>query len=272
MPAAPGRVPRGRVGLRRGLRRGRLPAVRVPLRGLVARRGDRGPQRAGPRPGAARLQPRRVALPVRRLDDPRRDHEGAPASPLGAVHGPGLGLRPALPLVVHAPGGRGAGQPLQRDAPARAGRAGDGLPRGGQGNRQAVLGALPAASGSAGAASSRWRCGPARRSSRLPSSAPRRSIPSSRESRDARTRGRGAVRADHPDLPVARAARAGAAAVAVADRVLRADRPLRATAPTRPTTGAWCSTSPNRSARRSSRRSSRTSRSEVRRSCDRGIG
>ena len=35
------RLPRGRVGLRRGVRRGRLPAVRVPLRRLVAGRGRR---------------------------------------------------------------------------------------------------------------------------------------------------------------------------------------------------------------------------------------
>ena len=46
------------------------------------------------------------------------------------------------------------------------------------------------------------------------------------------------VRAAHPDLPVARTARAGAAAVEMADRVLRADRPLRAPARGRGRPGA----------------------------------
>ena len=59
---------------------------------LVAGRGDRRRERPRARPGDARLQPRRRALPVRRLDDHRRDHEGAPAAPLAAVHGPRLGL------------------------------------------------------------------------------------------------------------------------------------------------------------------------------------
>ena len=40
-PAPAGRLPRGRVGIRRGLRRGGVPALRAPLRDLVAGRGRR---------------------------------------------------------------------------------------------------------------------------------------------------------------------------------------------------------------------------------------
>ena len=50
-----------------------------------------------------------------------------------------------VPLGVHAQGRRRAGEPPQRGAAARAGRAGDGLPGGRQGDRQAVLRALPPA-------------------------------------------------------------------------------------------------------------------------------
>ena len=60
-----------------------------------------------------------------------------------------------------------------------------------------------------------------------------------------------------PFFPLARAARPGAAAVEVADRVRRADPHRRATTPARPTTRCWSSTSPTRCARRSSRRSTR---------------
>ena len=70
--AVAGRVPRGRVGLRRGVRRGRLPVLRVPLRRLVAGRGDGREQRPRARPGDAGRQPRRLAVPVRRVDDDRR--------------------------------------------------------------------------------------------------------------------------------------------------------------------------------------------------------
>ena len=58
-----------------------------------------------------------------------------------------------LPFLscVHAPCGRRPGEPAQRHAAARAGRAGDGLPRGGEGDGQAVLGALPRCSASAAA-------------------------------------------------------------------------------------------------------------------------
>ena len=69
---------------------------------------------------------------------------------------------------------------------------------------------------------------------------------------------RRAVRPDHADLPVARAARADPAAVALADRVLRADRPLRASARGGRRPARSSSTSPSRSARRSRRSSTRT--------------
>ena len=50
-PPARGRLPRGRVGLRRGLRRGGLPAVRVPLRLLVAGGGRGRPATCPPTAG-----------------------------------------------------------------------------------------------------------------------------------------------------------------------------------------------------------------------------
>ena len=151
------------------------PVLRAALRPLVAGRGDRGRERPRPRPGDARLQPRRRALPLRRLDDHRRDHEAAPAAPLAAVHGPRLGVRAAVPLRLHAQGRRRPGEPVQRDPDPRAGRADDGLPRGREGNRQAVRASATGCSASAAAGSSRSPCAPARRSSRSPSSAPRRS-------------------------------------------------------------------------------------------------
>ena len=72
------------------------------------------------------------------------------------------------------------------------------------------------------------------------------------ESRAAGAAHRRALLPAHADVPVARPARRGAAAVEVADRVLRADRHRAATAPTPPTTARWCSSCPSRCARRSS--------------------
>ena len=86
---------------------------------LVAGRGDRRRQRSRARPGDARLQPRRGDLPVRRVDDHRRDHEGAPAAALAPLHGPRLGLLAAVPLRLHAQGRRRSREPLQRDPDPR---------------------------------------------------------------------------------------------------------------------------------------------------------
>ena len=44
------------------------------------------------------------------------DHEGAPAAALAALHGPRLGVRAAVPLLIHAPGGRRPREPPQRRA------------------------------------------------------------------------------------------------------------------------------------------------------------
>ena len=149
------------------------------------------------------VQPRRLAVPVRRLDDPRGDHEGAPAAAVGPLHGPRLGLRAAVPVVVHAAGRRRPGEPLQRDPAARAGRAGDGLPGGRQGNREAVLRALPAA------ALRPRRLRRDRAADRLADRPGRRrrlrgDLPEARREPRARARDRRAVRADHADLPLAR--------------------------------------------------------------------
>ena len=145
-PTAARRVPRGRVGLRRGVRRGGLPALRVPLRASGGGCEADGVRNV-PAHGRALLVANHAGslFPFDASMMTDGDHEGAPAAALAAVHGPRLGVRAAVPVGVHAPGRRRPGEPAQRDAAARAGRAGDGLPRGRQGNRQAVLGALPPA-------------------------------------------------------------------------------------------------------------------------------
>ena len=107
-------------------------------------------------------------------------------------------------------------------------------------------------SASAGAGSSRRRCAPAPRSCRSRSSAAEEIYPMLGRHQAAGPAAQAAVLPGHADVPVARAARAGAAAEQVADRVLPAD-PDRAPDRTRPTTRWSCSTSPTRSARRSSR-------------------
>ena len=245
------------MGLRRGLRRGRLPVFRAHVPRLVAGPGRRCGERSGARTRAAGRQPRRLAVPLRRVDDVRGPDEGAPAAALAALPGPRLGVLAAVPLDLHAPGGRGPGEPPQRGPPARAGRAGDGLPRGRQGHRQALLRALPAAA-------LRTRRVRRDRAADRGADRPRRrrrcrgDLPQDRREPHAREAHRGAVRAADADLPVARAARPGAAAVAVAHRVLRADRPRPATAPTPPTIPGPCSTSPSACATRSRPRSTRT--------------
>ena len=92
-------------------------------------------ERPRPRARAAGRQPRRLAVPVRRDDDHDGDHEAPPAAAVAALHGPRLGVRAPVPLLVHAPGRRRPREPPQRRPAARGGRAGDGLPRGRQGDR-----------------------------------------------------------------------------------------------------------------------------------------
>ena len=197
---------------------------------LVAGRGRGGAQRSRARPGAAGRQPRRLAVPLRRDDDDDGDHEGAPAAAMAALHGPRLGLRaarssprscaacggvPASPhnairlleqdelVMVFPEGVKGTGKPFsERYRLQRFGRGGFvevALRTGSPIVPVAVVGSEEI-------------------------------YPKLAESPTARARHRRAVRPDHPDLPLARAARPDPAAVAVADRVLRADRRLRASA------------------------------------------
>ena len=144
---------------------------------------------------------------------------------------------PFLSAFMRKVGGVPA-SPLQRDPDPRARRADDGLPRG---RRRGPASRSPSATGcsaSAAAASSRSRCGPARRSSRSRSSAPRRST---RRSATAAPLAR-AIGAPFvpitPTFPWLGPLGPGPAAVEVADRVLRADRPLAVLGPRRPTTGS----------------------------------
>ena len=182
-PPPPGRLPRGRVGVRRGLRRGGLPDLRVPLRGLVAGRGDRGQERARPRAALLVSNHAGLAVPVRRDDDHDGDHEAPPAAAVAALHGPRLGLRAPVPVLVHAPRRRRPGEPAQRHPAARTGRARDGLPRGRSRGPASRSPSATGCSASAAAASSRSPCAPARRSSPSPSSARRRSTRSSARAR-----------------------------------------------------------------------------------------
>ena len=79
---------------------------------------------------------------------------------------------------------------------------------------------------------------------------------------------RGAVRADHPDLPLARAARPGAAALDAGGSSSASRSTSPATARRRPRTRRCSSTSPSRSARRSRSASTRASSSGGRRSSE----
>ena len=171
---APGRR-LGPLGARRGplrpdARRLLLPPV-VPLRG----RGHR--ERPRRRAGAAGLQPLRRAA-ARRGDDRQGDQGGAPAPPRRPR--PRRALLQGLPGLPHAAAedrrrGRPPGQrppPALRRAAARAR-----LPRGRARAPRSSTRTATACAASAAAASSRPRCAPARRSSRSPSSAPRRPAP-----------------------------------------------------------------------------------------------
>ena len=214
------------MGLRRGLRRGRLPAVPVPVRGLVA--GGRGGrrQRPGARARAPGGEPCRSPVPVRRLDDDLGADEGPPAATLAALHGPRLGVRAAIRLLVHSQGGRRPRQPPQRAGDARAGRARDGVPGGRQGNGQAVLRPLPAAA--LRARRLRRGCAPDPRADRAGGRRRfRGDLPEAGRCPRARPCARRPVRPDHADLPAAGATRPDPPAVEVANRVRGADRPLR---------------------------------------------
>ena len=134
---------RGRVGLRRGLRRARRARLRVPLRDVVASAGDRRRARAGARPRAPHVEPRGHPSLGRHHDlDGAAARASAPALP--ALPRPQLGIRPAVDLGRDAQGRRRGGLAVQRDAAARAGPSRGRLPRGREGDGQAVLGALPA--------------------------------------------------------------------------------------------------------------------------------
>ena len=93
-------------------------------------------------------------------------------------------------------------------------------------------------------------------------------LPADRQHPVAGAAARHPLRPDHAALPVARTARAGAAAVEVADGVRRADPHRRVRRRARPTTRCSSSTSPTRCARRSSSRSTRCSGSASRSGAD----
>ena len=104
---------------------------------------DRRRARAGARPRAAHVEPRRHPA-LGRDDDLDGAAARAPAAALPALPRAQLGVRPALDLGRDAQGRRRRGLAVQRDAAARAGPARGRLPRGREGDGQAVLGALPA--------------------------------------------------------------------------------------------------------------------------------
>ena len=174
-----------------------------------------------------------------------------------ALHGARLGVRAAVRLRVHAPGRRGAGEPAQRRPAARAGRAGDGLPRGRQGDRQAVLRALPAAALRArrlrrGGAADR-RADRAGRRRRLGGD-----LPEARR-RPSRWRGRSARPSSRSRRPSRGSGRSGWCRCRRSGGSSSASRSTcRTTARTPPRTAASCSTSPSRCGRRSRPSSTRT--------------
>ena len=249
---------RRRVRLRRGLHRARLPAAAAAALPVAG---------SGSRCAASRTsRPRAAALVVANhsgtiaLDSLMTQvavHDEHPAHRhlrmLGAdlvFQTPFVGAR--RPQVRLDPGGQ-----RRRRAAAGRRRAGRGLARGLQGRRQAVQRALQAAAVRPRRLRRRRRCAPGCRSSRARSSGAEEIYPIIGNMKTRRPAARAAVRADHPDLPAARAARPDPAAEQVDHRVRGADRDRRRSARARPTTRCWSSTSPTRSARRSSRRSTR---------------
>ena len=185
--------------------RRRSTRVRVPLRGLVAGRGRRRHQRPRPRPGAPGRQPRRLAVPLRRVDDPRlsimKQHplprwarfmvlDWAFVLPFISTFMRRVGGVPASP--------HNAARLLEQDELVMV------FPEGDQGNRQAVLRALPPAAlrprrVRRGGAADR-RADRAGRRRRL-----RGDLPEARRAQAAGAGDRRALRPGHPDLPLARA-------------------------------------------------------------------
>ena len=254
------------MGLRRAVRRGRLPVPRVPLPALVAGAGHGRAQRAEPRARAARVEPRGQPLPVGRRDDRHRHPARAPAAALHALPGAELGVRAALRVGRDPQVRRRAGLALQRDPAARAGRARGRVPGGREGHGQGLRRPLPAPAlrprrlrgdGAAHRLADRAGRGGGQRGD----------LPEDRRGAAARAPRRRAVLPRHADVPAARPVRPDPAAVEVADRVLRPDRHLAV----RPGRGArtrrWCSSCRSGCARRSRTRSTRTSSSAGRRSC-----
>ena len=132
-----------RLRSRRALRADARAALRVPLRRVVACRGDGHRAPARERPRARGREPLGCAA-VRRPDgaagDPARAPGAAPVPHAGARH-----VRaPARAGADADQVGLGARQPRERRAPAARGRAARGVPRGREGDRQALQRALQA--------------------------------------------------------------------------------------------------------------------------------
>ncbi len=121
-------------------------ALRVPLPLLVPRRGRGDRARARHRRGAAGLQPRRRAA-AGRADDRQGDQGGAPAPAPGAPDRRALlqGLSGLFSMLLAKVGGVPAHPANVHRLLLRRGAARARLPRGPQGDREALQGPLPAA-------------------------------------------------------------------------------------------------------------------------------
>ena len=142
---APARGERGgRVGLRRGVRRARLPVLRAHVRALVASRDRRRRERAGARP-AMLVANHAGVLPwdATMMSVAILKRHPVPRHPRFMVLDWAFRL-PWVSAFMRRSRRRGR-LSLQRDAPARARPPGDGVPRRREGRGQAVLGAVPPA-------------------------------------------------------------------------------------------------------------------------------
>ena len=214
-------------------------------------------ERARPRPRAAGRQPRRHPA-LGRDDDLGRAPARAPAAAPPALPRAQLGLRPALHLDVRSAGSAASSpRPTTRCACSSRTSSWRCSPRG---SRAPASPSASATACSASAAAASWRspCAPARRSCPVAVVGSEEIYPKLGELPSARAADRRALLPAHADVPVARPARRGAAAVEVADRVLRADRDRRLRARRGEPTARWCSSCPSRCARRCSRRSTPT--------------